>query len=346
VPARTPDPERADALLADLQGQMQVVDKAEQEAAESGGLMQAMALMRLEAEKLTLARLRSAWYEARHGIAMPTPTGALAGTAGSPAVATAGLDEAPEPTNNAGSSESWADPEHPEIDYSATVFRQSAANGDEIRGWWAIRRETAEIDDSPRIFAANFSDYGEAFQMSNPILAVGCNEGEPSLVYLADRFIMSEFRSSGLKVTYRIDADEAVTETWSELSSNQGAGLFGSRAEQMIRRIYDADQLFVRITENNGETHDSTFQLAGGHAAYEAAADACGFTTMELTADDYRAIQTLLNAAGFDAGTPDGQWGLGSRVAMRAYQAANGLPETGAPDRRSLEAIGAKIEKP
>lgn len=51
-------------------------------------------------------------------------------------------------------------------------------------------------------------------------------------------------------------------------------------------------------------------------------------------------IQTLLNAGGFDAGTPDGVWGPGSRAAMTAFQAANGLEQTGAPDEATLSAMG------
>jgi len=56
--------------------------------------------------------------------------------------------------------------------------------------------------------------------------------------------------------------------------------------------------------------------------------------------DDYRAIQALLNAAGFDAGTVDGKWGPRSQRAMRAFQAFAELPESGAPDRLSLERLG------
>jgi len=56
--------------------------------------------------------------------------------------------------------------------------------------------------------------------------------------------------------------------------------------------------------------------------------------------DDYRAIQALLNAVGFDAGALDGKWGPRSQRAMRAFQAFAGLPESGAPDRLSLERLG------
>ena len=42
-------------------------------------------------------------------------------------------------------------------------------------------------------------------------------------------------------------------------------------------------------------------------------------------------MQTLLNAKGYDAGTPDGMVGPQTRAALRAYQAAEGLPADGYP---------------
>ena len=94
------------------------------------------------------------------------------------------------------------------------------------------------------------------------------------------------------------------------------------------------------MTDGNGQRHDAEFDLAGVKDAIDAVAGACGWSTLELSRDDYRAIQTILNAGGFNAGTPDGVWGTGSRDALRAFQEQNGLPATGAPDRATLEALG------
>ncbi|MDF0598137.1 lytic murein transglycosylase [Psychromarinibacter halotolerans] len=48
-----------------------------------------------------------------------------------------------------------------------------------------------------------------------------------------------------------------------------------------------------------------------------------------LTLADRQELQRRLTAAGFDAGTPDGVVGSGTRDAIRAYEAAMGLPVTG-----------------
>ncbi len=176
--------------------------------------------------------------------------------------------------------------------------------------------------------------------MGNTALIARCVEGETALIFMQPDFLISEFQTKQFDMTLRIGDARAEDTRWEGLTNNQGAGLFGPSAETFIRQIYDAERLLIRLVENNGQRHDAVFELAGGRDAFEQVAAACGWTTLSLSTDDYRAIQTLLNAAGFDAGTPDGQWGAGSQSAMRAYQASAGLPETGAADRATLEAMG------
>ncbi|WP_425052550.1 lytic murein transglycosylase [Psychromarinibacter sp. S121] len=48
-----------------------------------------------------------------------------------------------------------------------------------------------------------------------------------------------------------------------------------------------------------------------------------------LSLADRKELQGRLTVAGYDAGTPDGVIGNGTRDAIRAYEAANGLPVTG-----------------
>ena len=60
---------------------------------------------------------------------------------------------------------------------------------------------------------------------------------------------------------------------------------------------------------------------------------------LDLSRGDYRAIQTMLNAGGFNVSTPDGNWGNGSRNAIRAFQELKGFAPTGAPEA-TLEALG------
>ena len=58
-----------------------------------------------------------------------------------------------------------------------------------------------------------------------------------------------------------------------------------------------------------------------------------------LTLRDRVALQEGLNRAGFDVGTPDGVIGERTRAAVAAFEAARGLPVTGAPSRAVLGAL-------
>lgn len=337
IPAVAPDPQRAERLLGEMATVQNKIEEAARDAAGAGGLIQAMALSRLETERLTLSQLQMAWLQAEYGIAFPQfiePTASArppASTATQPEAGGGGLDDG---------VVAWADPDHPDIDYSIAPFELAHREGHKISGWWVIQKEQAAIDDSPKITAFNYSAYdGRTFGRQTS-LVTRCHESEAAVIFVQDDFLTTDFRRNSLDVTYRFDSAPAVQTRWSSLTSNVGAGVFSRDAEMFIRAMFEQQSLFIRLTDNRGRRADATFDLAGGAVVYEAVAAACGFTTLSLSTDDYRAIQTMLNAGGFDAGTPDGVWGPGSQSAMRRFQATIDLPETGAPDRQTLEALG------
>jgi uncharacterized membrane protein/DNA-binding protein YbaB len=337
VSAVQPDEARAQQLLGEMASAQQRIDEAEKEAAQGGGLVQALALSRAETEKLTLAQLQMGYLQAKYGIAFP----AMA----APAPQASATDTTAPASSADGAAASistaaWADPKHPEIDYNNPAFEQAHNEGDRIAGWWAIKTERAAVDDSLQITAVNYSAYDPSNFMGMTGLIARCVEGETALIFVQDDFLIADFRRNTFDITLRIDETPAQQTRWNSLTSNKGAGLFGGDAENFIRNIYDAKSLFIRLTEDNGQDHDVTFELAGSQDAFEEVAGACGWTTLSLTKDDYRAIQTLLNAGGFDTGTPDGQWGAGSKEAMRAFQTSVGIPATGAPDRATLQQLG------
>ena len=330
VPAVAPNSEKASELLVEIAKQSVIVERAREEAARSGGLVGALALSTALTEELTLSQLRMAWYQAAYGIAFPSP------------------GEMPEASESTGDEESnsvavsddpWADPEYPEIDYSRPIFAQLHSEGFRISGWWGIRESKSQVDDSPAVVAVNVAEFGGNV-IGNPTLMAQCREGEASIVFDADDYLLTDYQVNTIKVTLRVDDAPARSQNWSKLTSNEGAGLFGRPGEDMLRELYDSGQVFLRITERDGTRHDSTFPLAGATDAFEAVAAACGFSTLSLDREDYKAIQGILNAAGFEAGTPDGVWGDSSRRAMQAFQIANDLPATGAADRATLARMG------
>lgn len=341
VPMAAPDEARAAEILRDIEAQQKVIEEADGEAAGAGGLVGALAVSRTLTEKLTLTQLRAAWMAARYGTIVPVQVAAAPQVA-STAPPASRVEGADDPDSRASLPE-WADPDHPEIDYTTDIFSALAGQGYQIRGWWAFEENRAEIDDSPLVFARNVSAVPDGgFMPTTPGLFFRCREGESSVIYDADTFISGNFRSDTLSTSIRIDDRPAEAQQWSKLTTSKGSGLFGVRAEAMMRRLLDAERVFFRI-EDGGQRYDASFDLAGIQPVVEAVAGACGFSLLELTRDDYRAIQTMLNAAGFDTGTPDGVWGNGSARAMREWQGENGLPASGAPDRASLEAMGITL---
>ncbi|MDS9468225.1 peptidoglycan-binding domain-containing protein [Paracoccus sp. MBLB3053] len=337
LPIRTLDPERAKEISEEIEKQNQVIAQAEADTANAGGLVGALAISRVLTEKLTLAGLRGALMEAKYGSVLPVDVAAVPPPAAHQATPQATVPSGS--SNLASAAPEWADPEHPDIDYSAEVFASLHNEGFKMHGWWAVLESKAEIDDSPRIFAVNASAYEKhGFMTSFPKLTISCREGEASAIYDTDEFIVGDFSSDTLRTTIRIDDQTAQTSGWSKLTSSKGSGLFGGKAQALMRDLIDAKKIFIRLEEQ--KNHDETFTLAGIEPVAEKVAAACGFSLLDLTKEDYRAIQTMLNAAGFDAGLPDGVWGTGSAKALRAWQEQNGLPATGAPDRATLTAIG------
>lgn len=336
-----PDPELAARILTEIEAQSKLIEDTQQEVERTGagGLVGALAVSRLETEKMNLAVLRASWYRAAYGVIAPALAVAEAPSA-SPTAPVAESSGQSSPSDAPLATVEWADPNYSDIDYSRSIFAQLNREGFQIAGWWGISETKAAVDDTVQIFAINVSQFRDGFQVKTPKLTVGCREGTASVIYDTDDYLLTDYRSDTIPVTWRIDDRDAVNEHWSKVTSNEGAGQFDRQGENMIRELYDANRLFVRIVENNGTQHDATFELAGARTAFDAAAAACGFTTIKLGADEYRSIQTLLNAGGFDAGTPDGQWGAGSQRALRAFQASVGLPETGAPDRPTLDKLG------
>ena len=336
VPAVQPDEARAAQILGEMAAVQQRIEEAEREAASGGGLIQALALSRAETEKLTLAQLQMGYLQAKYGIAFPVmvPQPATSAPAAAPAADTA------TPPEGAAQTVAWADARFPAIDYTLAPFEQANRDGHRISGWWTIESSRAAVDDSPQIIALNHSQFQANNFMGQTALVARCIEGETALVFVQDDFLMNDYQRNSFEMTLRIDDQPSQQARWNSLTSNKGAGLFGRDAETFIRSIYDAERLFLRLVESNGQQHDAQFDLAGSQDAIEAVAGACGWTTLSLSTDDYRAIQTLLNAGGFEVGTPDGQWGPASQTAMRAYQVSVGLPETGAPDRATLEKLG------
>ena len=337
-----PDPMRAAEILKEISRQIEIVANAEAEAKETGGLIQALAISRVETEKLTLAQLKLGYFQALYGL----PIQILTQTAD---VNQDEIDQAE--ISNVETEDSldlleplpWADERYPEINYDTPAFSYYQ-NSYYFQGYWAIRESKSEIDDSLQIMALNRGDWERRPSYdNNQLINIRCVENKTSFVYYVDTYLMNtDYNSSKLRVTYRIDDDRAVKTRWYETTSNKAVGLFDKEAEKFLSTLYNAKKLFLRVAESDGSTHDTSFNLTGISETLEKVGKVCGFSAIELKKSDYKAIQSLLNANGFDAGAPDGVWGRGSKKALTEFQLENGLEPTGLINALTLEKLGLK----
>jgi hypothetical protein len=333
IPTFVPDEATAAAAAADFALSAERVAAAEADAADAGGLARVLAYMRVETEKMNASQLFMAYVSAKYGVAFPAAPAESGATASAPKSSEVGAISDDTPTKP--EVPEWADPDHPEIDYTQQRFKVMSGAGQTMIGTWGIKTTRAEIDDSLHVVAvASPDDY------DGSLLIVQCRENEVAVVYKVDDFVMTGFSEDTFRVDVRMDDAPATRESWGKLTSNHGAGLFGSKGERAMRKLVGTSRLFMRLTEGRGETHDATFNLVDTEKALSKVADACGISLLDLSSAEIKGVQSLLNAGGFDTGRPDGQWGEGSKRAMRAFQASVGLPQTGAINSETLSKLG------
>lgn len=341
VPAMEPQPKKVEELSLALSKADAEVAAAEVKVKSLGGLVQILAMTELATVQLERTQLRIGLNQARFGIPFPK----LDASDVKAADGTPEASDATEPTTRtdgeaqAIDQPTWADPDYPDIEYAKFKI-SDFDNTMKFVGMWLVREQKAAVDDSPIVVAQNVSAHDfDSFASDLTALMVRCIEGEAAVIMVQDDFLLSDFQNNTLPVTYRIADEAAVNANWSVLTNNMGAGLFGVSAQSMMRELLDKEKIFIRVTERNGQNHDATLDLRGYKKVAEKVSGACRFPLIEMTSDQYRAIQSALNAAGYDAGEADGQWGRKSADALMEYQKSKNLDPTGVPNEETLTSM-------
>jgi len=83
----------------------------------------------------------------------------------------------------------------------------------------------------------------------------------------------------------------------------------------------------------------------GGYAGHYEANDVAGSgrgsaSAAPATSPTVRMAQQALNDRGYNAGSADGVWGPDTANAVRRFQQAQGLPDSGTLDTQTLSALG------
>ncbi|HJQ58743.1 MAG TPA: type VI secretion system-associated protein TagO [Vineibacter sp.] len=331
-PQAQPDPERAAKLLQELKQAQDRVTEAEKNAARySGGLVQALAISELVTRRQTAALLEQNYLIANYGLFVPQVT----------ASTTAVKPQDPKSTSTMPAESPPASPkEHAGLQAERAV-------GNEIVGSWSLQRTKSPVNDFPNIAGLAFDDASHDARTANSkLLLVGCHENETRLVTHVDSFLLG--RDDMVDVIYRIDDAPAVSTRWNISTTHKWTGIWSQAgAVPLIKSLLGRKQLFIQVTERNGERHRATFQLEGIEVVAAQVAKACGWQLAaspqsgdSQRAPDAKRVQEALRAAGVYTGVIDGQIGPGTKAAIGRFQAQKGLRVTGELDEATRGALG------
>jgi hypothetical protein len=239
VPAVAPNEEKAQQLLGELAQQQKVVTEATQEAEKAGGLIKALALSRVEAEKLTLSQLQMAYLQAKYGIAFPNFTTNL----------NTGENDA---TTNSGSDDAG--------DNGPPDGKGVSSNTDERDAGSESQWQFVEDFDS-------FNDKNSSYIYLEPtstvsgddpkFIAVKCDaKGGYDILVASNGYIGA--RDNRVQVRYRFGTNDPTTEKWNESTTGTAAFLPSSYNDFRTNLATGEDFVF-EITDYNGSRSSSEF---------------------------------------------------------------------------------------
>jgi hypothetical protein len=88
----------------------------------------------------------------------------------------------------------------------------------------------------------------------------------------------------------------------------------------------------VPVGSSSTQLEDRGASAGGGAAA-----------VLDLSPDEIRQVQIMLNQKGFSVGEPDGRWGPRTTQALIMFQQRQGLQATGRIDSRTVTALGVSV---
>lgn len=143
----------------------------------------------------------------------------------------------------------------------------------EKRTWEKI--ETASrMDGSPSVGLLLVSDDEISTgigTMTRPYLYLRCRENVTSVHIGANWFL-----DDNVPVTFRLDKEKPVSQSWSASTDRKAAGLWdGSRAIPFIKSLLGRETLLVRVTPFREGPKEMAFNITGAEAAIEPLRKAC-----------------------------------------------------------------------
>ncbi len=179
-----------------------------------------------------------------------------------------------------------------------------------------------------------------------------------ALVLLLCAMLTTAAAASYTKLRYRDTGTEVLRlqQALNQLGYSTGGadGKFGTATEKAVRQ-FQRDQGLDEDGVAGDATQSRLYKLAGGVVAPSTTAPSQSGSGTGLFGGNYatlkygsrgdrvKTLQSALNQLGFSAGTVDGRFGLGTQVAVVAFQKSAGLSQDGKAGRGTLTAIERAI---
>jgi type VI secretion system VasI family protein len=128
---------------------------------------------------------------------------------------------------------------------------------------WSSQKDVSPLDRSPRVILTNLSETTSDTGVSPAaMLALRCMEGQTSVLLALPRMVIAA--GEKVRVDYRIGGNQPETATWSLGGSYKI--LFspsGAQSVGLIKKMEQADDFYIRVTPDRGDTLAFSFDLGG-----------------------------------------------------------------------------------
>lgn len=143
---------------------------------------------------------------------------------------------------------------------------------------WEVRESVSKIDDSKTVVLRTTSKEAVPKQFGGSDTAdlyIRCSENATSLYFVLAGHFLADSEEYG-QVTYRVDNQKARTYSFSSSTDNKGLGQWsGQYAIPVVKHLFDAQQVIVRITPYNESPVTVTFPISGLRQAIAPLQAAC-----------------------------------------------------------------------
>jgi type VI secretion system protein VasI len=154
--------------------------------------------------------------------------------------------------------------------YDALAEKYGAKGSTEItpaavNSKWQVEVKTSPIDDSRTVIASLVANesVGSGYRSYKPTLIVRNQEGKIEIYIFTDDFLGSD----GIKVTTRMDKNNAVTRTW-DISTDHKAA-FHPVPKLLAKVLTDAETMTVRFTPYSESPRTFSFNTRGFDEVYK-----------------------------------------------------------------------------